>query len=69
MGKWKFMLRSGLEQKVVQSAHTSLGPLGLDKCINQTVQSLHMKKPCQKNLLVYCLLRSVPKGKASYSII
>ena len=41
--KWKVMLPSCLEQKVIEYAHASLGHLGVDKCLNQIGQSLHMK--------------------------
>ena len=37
------MLLSCLEQKVIDYSHTSLGHLGVDKCMNQIGQSLHMK--------------------------
>jgi len=40
MDKWKVM-PSCLEQKILEYAHTSLGHLGVDKCMNQTGQSLH----------------------------
>ena len=43
MDKWKAMLPSCLEQKVTEYAHASLGHLGVDKCMNQIGQSLHMK--------------------------
>ena len=43
MDKWKVMLPSCLEQKVLEYAHASLGHLGVDKCMNQIGQSLHMK--------------------------
>jgi len=32
MDKWKVMLPSCLEQKVLEYAHASLGHLGVDKC-------------------------------------
>jgi len=40
---WKAMLPSCLEQKVIEYVHASLGHLGVDKCMNQIGQSLHMK--------------------------
>jgi len=40
---WKAMLLSCLEQKVIEYAHTSLGHLGVDKCMSQIGHSLHMK--------------------------
>ena len=43
MDKWKVMLPSCLEQKVIEYAHASLGHLGVDKCMNQIGQSLHLK--------------------------
>ena len=43
MDKWKVMLPSCLEQKVIEYAHGRLGHLGVDKCMNQIGQSIHMK--------------------------
>jgi len=40
---WKAMLPSCLEQKVIEYAHTSLGHLGVDKCMSQIGHSVHMK--------------------------
>jgi len=40
---WKAMLPSCLEQKVIEYAHTSLGHLGVHKCMSQIGHSLHMK--------------------------
>ena len=37
------MLPSCLEQKVIEYANASLGQLGVDKCMNQIGESLHMK--------------------------
>ena len=43
MDKWKAMLPSCLEQKVIEYAHSSLVHLGVDKCMNQIGQSLRVK--------------------------
>ena len=43
MDKWKAMLPSCLEQKVIEYTHASLGHLGVDKCMHQIEQSLHVK--------------------------
>jgi len=36
------MLPSGLEHKVGECVHTSLGRLGVDNCMSKIGQSLHM---------------------------
>ena len=49
MDKWKAMLPSCLEQKVIEYAHASLGHLGVGKCMNQIRQLLHMKNIGRKH--------------------
>jgi hypothetical protein len=50
------MLPPCLEQKVIDFAHSSLGHLGVDKCMNQIRQSLHMKNLGRKvlNFIACC---------------
>jgi ribonuclease HI len=43
MVKWKAMVPSCLEQKVMEYTHAKLGHLGVDKCTSQIEQSLHLK--------------------------
>jgi len=70
MDKWKAMLPSCLEQKVIEYAHVSLGHLIVDKCMNQTGQALHMKNLGRKirKFIACCeLYRSAKHPTQSYT--
>ena len=41
--EWKPVLPACLEEKVLQYTHTSLGHLGVEKCIHQIKQAYHIK--------------------------
>jgi hypothetical protein len=71
MDKWKAMLPSCFEQKVTEYAHFSLDHLGVDKCVNQNGQSLHMKNLGRKvrNFIACCdLCQRSKRPTQSYTI-